>query len=296
MELTYDENKFVDYFTNNIYYNEVLECIELEKNINETAKLYSQNKIEERINIYKKMIELTEEGYLLNLKFNNLIKDNDLNNTITILLNDFSIDFTLDTIKQIIADYNIHQFKKIKEKIYLNSPFAFNELFNQLNRPVEYHKNFIDDVEKIILVYCYSIIINNLNKGLDFKIIMDNFKSENDFRLFPYYHYNYKPLKENNKDFKENKYPEVFTDDKSFNLFLNIIEEFGTNKNDLANYSYIFHYLKKNNYIISNCLHKYYITILTDNNITISRIKPEKDIGDYLNKKRKLDVIIESFK
>ncbi|MGV0830242.1 hypothetical protein ACTS9C_15530 [Empedobacter brevis] len=296
MELTYDENKFVEYFINHIYIPELLYDIDIEKLINKRLKDYSLTYIEKRTNQLIFDIELTENGYLLKKNFDNIILVNDLVKTIKLLISEFTKEFTLDTIRQILIDYNIHQFIEIKNRIYRNSPFEIDDLFNFLQRPVVYHKKFTQDLSNIIIVYSYSFIKERLINNIDIKNIMDNFQSENDFRLFPYHHYNHKTLKEDNKDYKENKYPEVFTDDKSFNLFLNIIEEFGSNKNDLANYSYIFHYLKKNNYIISNCLHKNFISILKDNNIIISRIKLEKDIGSKLDKKRQIEKIISNFK
>jgi hypothetical protein len=84
----------------------------------------------------------------------------------------------------------------------------------------------------------------------------------------------------NEQDEKQvNIYPRIFTSDIAYNKFLNLLNEFGNTKQNLSNYSYIFHKMTYEGLIFYDLLQKSYIEMLSNFDISIDRIKPKGDIG-----------------
>ncbi|MDP3352976.1 MAG: hypothetical protein Q8S44_04475 [Flavobacteriaceae bacterium] len=80
-------------------------------------------------------------------------------------------------------------------------------------------------------------------------------------------------------DIIENPYPRIFTSLKAFNLFNSLLSEFGSSKENVANYSFVFHRMKRDNLIFDDYQQTQFIYFLLEFNINISRIKPKSQLG-----------------
>ena len=76
-----------------------------------------------------------------------------------------------------------------------------------------------------------------------------------------------------------NPYPRIFKDYYSYSVFKKLYDEFGNKKECLSNYSYVFYKMTYEGLIHFDLLHKTYIEMLSDFDISIDRIKPKGDIG-----------------
>jgi hypothetical protein len=76
-----------------------------------------------------------------------------------------------------------------------------------------------------------------------------------------------------------NPYPRIFKDYYSYSVFKKLYDEFGNKKECLSNYSYVFYKMTYEGLIHCDLLHKTYIEMLSDFDISIDRIKPKGDIG-----------------
>ena len=76
-----------------------------------------------------------------------------------------------------------------------------------------------------------------------------------------------------------NPFPHVFTSSKSFSFFMKLINEFKNTKENLANYSFVYHNMLKDNFILQNHIQLNYIDALAAQEIVIDRIKPINKIG-----------------
>lgn len=83
---------------------------------------------------------------------------------------------------------------------------------------------------------------------------------------------------------KENPYPRVFTSNLGFQKFKNLLNEFGNTNKDLANYSFVYHQMKKDNLIFEDIKQIEYIDCLAFYNIYLDRIKPLSQIGNNDNR------------
>lgn len=84
----------------------------------------------------------------------------------------------------------------------------------------------------------------------------------------------------NNQLIQENPYPRIFTTIKAFNKFKNLVDEFGNNKENLANYSFVYHRMKKDKLIFDDYQQTQFVFFLLDFDINISRIKPKSQLGN----------------
>lgn len=82
-----------------------------------------------------------------------------------------------------------------------------------------------------------------------------------------------------NLETNKNQYPRIFKDCYSYSVFKKLFEEFGNEKECLANYSYVFYKMTYEGLIHIDLVHKSYIEMLSDFDIFIDRIKPKGDIG-----------------
>ena len=76
-----------------------------------------------------------------------------------------------------------------------------------------------------------------------------------------------------------NLYPRIFKDAKAYTIFKNLLNEFGNTKENLANYSFVFHKMKYEGLIYYDLLDKTFTDMLLVFNINIDRIKSQKYIG-----------------
>jgi hypothetical protein len=83
-----------------------------------------------------------------------------------------------------------------------------------------------------------------------------------------------------NSDKEENPYPRIFTTIKAFNKFKNLLEEFGNSSENLANYSFVYHRMKKDNLIFDDYQQTQFMYFLLDFDINIKRIKPKTQLGN----------------
>ena len=77
-----------------------------------------------------------------------------------------------------------------------------------------------------------------------------------------------------------NEYPRIFTTTKAFNKFKNLLDEFGNTKENLANYSFVYHRMKRDNLIFDDYQQTQFIYFLIDFDINIKRIKPKTQLGN----------------
>jgi hypothetical protein len=77
----------------------------------------------------------------------------------------------------------------------------------------------------------------------------------------------------------ENPYPKIFKDYKAFIIFKNLQEEFSNTKENLSNYSFIFHKMTYEDLIHFDLKQQSYFDLLDKFDININRIKPLCDIG-----------------
>lgn len=78
----------------------------------------------------------------------------------------------------------------------------------------------------------------------------------------------------------ENPYPRIFTTSKAFNKFKNLAEEFGNGNENLANYSFVYHRMKRDNLIFDDYQQTQFMYFLLDFDINIKRIKPKTQLGN----------------
>ena len=77
-----------------------------------------------------------------------------------------------------------------------------------------------------------------------------------------------------------NPYPRIFTSDKAFDKFENLLDEFGNSNQDLANYSFVFHRMKKDSLIFKDLKQLEFIDFLSSFEIHLDRLKPESQLGN----------------
>jgi hypothetical protein len=77
-----------------------------------------------------------------------------------------------------------------------------------------------------------------------------------------------------------NPHPRIFKDAKAYSLFNNLFDEFGNSEENLANYSFVFHRMKKDELIFNDVQNLQFVYFLLDLNINIDRIKPLAQIGN----------------
>jgi len=77
-----------------------------------------------------------------------------------------------------------------------------------------------------------------------------------------------------------NKYPRIFIDGKAYEFFKKLQDEFAGTKNILANFSFVFHRMKKDGLIFDHLKQLEFINFLSKLNIDIDRIKPQSQMGN----------------
>lgn len=78
----------------------------------------------------------------------------------------------------------------------------------------------------------------------------------------------------------KNIYPRIFVNEKAYELFEKLRGEFEGNKNSLANFSFLFHRMKKDGLIFDHLKQLEFVNFLSALNIHIDRIKPKSQMGN----------------
>lgn len=78
---------------------------------------------------------------------------------------------------------------------------------------------------------------------------------------------------------QENPYPRIFTSINAFYKFKNLLDEFGNGTENVANYSFVFHKMKRDRLIFDDYQQTQFIYFLLDFDINISRVKPKSQLG-----------------
>jgi hypothetical protein len=78
---------------------------------------------------------------------------------------------------------------------------------------------------------------------------------------------------------EENPYPRIFTSINAFYKFKNLLDEFGNGAENVANYSFVFHKMKRDRLIFDDYQQTQFIYFLLDFDINISRVKPKSQLG-----------------
>lgn len=83
----------------------------------------------------------------------------------------------------------------------------------------------------------------------------------------------------NIKEENTNPHPRIFTSTEASNKFKNLLDEFGDTDENLANYSFVFHRMKRDKFIYDDYQQTQFVFFLLDFDINISRIKPKNQLG-----------------
>nr|WP_315232681.1 hypothetical protein [uncultured Flavobacterium sp.] len=79
---------------------------------------------------------------------------------------------------------------------------------------------------------------------------------------------------------EDNLYPRIFTSHKAFDKFKKLREEFGNTKQNLSNYSFVYHRMVKDKFIFEDYKQTEFVFFLLAFDINISRIKPKTQLGN----------------
>ena len=77
-----------------------------------------------------------------------------------------------------------------------------------------------------------------------------------------------------------NSYPRIFKDYYAYSVFKKLLEQFGNTKNNLANYSFVYHSMIKDKLIYHNIKQLEYYDLLADFDISINRITGVNSLGN----------------
>ena len=222
----------------------------------EINKLISEiNNAFYRLEKFMKGIDLEYNAYYFNDAFTLLFNEmNKLENKSA--SNDALINGYYTIINQICFDYDKSDF--------LNTDAYENEDFNRDCNEIEYlacdrYEEFNIDEDGNGIKISISHIANN--------VITTNETTENESTIVL-------------TDKMENPYPRIFTSIKAFTKFKNLIEEFGNSSENLANYSFVYHRMKKDNLIFDDYQQTQFMYFLLDFDINIKRIKPKSQLGN----------------
>jgi hypothetical protein len=78
----------------------------------------------------------------------------------------------------------------------------------------------------------------------------------------------------------ENLYPRIFKNYYAYSVFKKLLEQFGNTKNNLANYSFVYHSMIKDKLIYHNIKQLEYYDLLADFDISINRITGVNSLGN----------------
>ena len=79
---------------------------------------------------------------------------------------------------------------------------------------------------------------------------------------------------------EDNPYPRIFTSVGAYIKFKNLYDEFEKSNQNLANYSFVFHRMKKDNLIYKDLKQLEFIDFLSSFEIHLDRLKPISQLGN----------------
>lgn len=199
----------------------------------------------------------------------------------------------------------IEDFLDVKSFNFQNELLNANEkkinvILNNLNKAIITNCNNVIDLSNLLLMnefkYSYQTNPDTSSISKRYKIISKFPKDDDLFKKYWLKQFlidcvtiveNIKTILNINllDSFKEqdekqvNVYPRIFSSDIAYNKFLNLLNEFGNTKQNLSNYSYVFHKMTYEGLIFYDLLQKSYIEMLSNFDITIDKIKPKAEIG-----------------
>lgn len=88
------------------------------------------------------------------------------------------------------------------------------------------------------------------------------------------------PVSSETQEQPETKYPRIFTSQKAFEFFERLKDEFGNSYKALADYSFVFHRMKKDKLIFDDYRQTEFVYFLLEYGIKVDRIKPLSQQGN----------------
>lgn len=177
---------------------------------------------------------------------------------------------------------------------------------NPTPEQIDNYDEFTDTNNKNFIIYLYDELIQSLldddlneldkynfeyvvkSKGFRYKLIKNYITAVGDVFYYNLYksmveEQNISDVKDDNKNKtlnNTNPYPRLFTSDIAYNKFINLFNEFGNTKENLANYSFVFHRMKKDNFIYKELKQLEFIDFLSSFEIHLDRLKPISQLGN----------------
>ena len=207
-------------------------------------------------------------------EFTSNLKDEIINNLTS--LNEKQFHLYLEYVKDKITEAYVYdtdegiidRWLKEYELDEKDFPFYSNEkickLLSSFN-DVSLSKDEASKVRSIQLQFHWYSVYLEYNKIISFILDLSNKKiSENTI---------------SKESENSNPYPRIFKDAYAFSIFKNLLEEFGNDEENLANYSFVYLRMKKDELIFDDIRNLQFIYFLLDFDINIDRIKPLSQIG-----------------
>ena len=207
-------------------------------------------------------------------EFTSNLKDEIINNLTS--LNEKQFHLYLEYVKDKITEAYVYdpdeciidRWLKEYELDEKDFPFYSNEkickLLSSFN-DVSLSKDEASKVRSIQLQFHWYSVYLEYNKIISFILDLSNKKiSENTI---------------SKESENSNAYPRIFKDAYAFSIFKNLLEEFGDTKENLANFSFVYHKMKYDGLIHFDLLDKTFTDMLLDFDINVDRIKSQKYIG-----------------
>ena len=207
-------------------------------------------------------------------EFTSNLKDEIINNLTS--LNEKQFHVYLEYVKDKITEAYVYdpdeciidRWLKEYELDEKDFPFYSNEkickLLSSFN-DVSLSKDEASKVRSIQLQFHWYSVYLEYNKIISFILDLSNKKiSENTI---------------SKESENSNPYPRIFKNAYAFSIFKNLLEEFGNDEENLANYSFVYLRMKKDELIFDDIRNLQFIYFLLDFDINIDRIKPLSQIG-----------------
>lgn len=216
--------------------------------------------------------------------------------------NDFRLSLSSDIMLEIInSNIDNLEYTYLNEEMFVSSKFPdFIRKVSDFEFVINVHPKFEEsDINIHKLIYVNELCIDFDpdypfgNKGQEYYEVYNDFGNVK-FLKEIFIHLNQKGdsihnIKENVIDdghstFKEvnleqNPYPKIFKNHKAFTIFNKLLEDFGNTKENLSNYSFVFHKMTYEDLIHNDLKQKSYFDFLGDFDISITRIKPKTQLG-----------------
>lgn len=188
------------------------------------------------------------------------------------LLNDFSdkTDF-FEKIFEFITK------KIIFEHSWIDRVYGFSKSGIGKDAVLDYKSGYKDGINNGHFYKAWMIVFSNHNFFSSYFEKIEKEKGNYFDALIPIEKRKIEKVSKTNNE--EKPYPRIFKDYYSYSVFKRLYDEFGNKKECLSNYSYVFYKMTYEGLIHFDLLHKTYIEMLSDFDISIDRIKPKGDIG-----------------